>query len=125
MSDDDTRWLDEQAGPVVRPYAVTRGRARPVAGQFDLLTYVIAEPTADADQPGLQPEARAILRMLANGPATVAELASRLNLATGVLRVLLGDLLAAELITVHPPAAVRQLPDDSVLKAVIDGLRAV
>jgi Protein of unknown function (DUF742). len=110
---------------VVRPYAVTRGRARPVVGQFDLLAYVIAEPTADPGHPDHQPEHRAILHMLAAGPATVAELASRLNIATGVLRVLLGDLLAAKLITVHAPAAVRHLPDDSVLKAVIDGLRTV
>lgn len=121
----EAQWLDERAGPVVRPYAVTRGRARPAAGRFDLLAFVVANPTGDAGDPSLQPEHRAIERLLATGPATVAELASRLNLAVGVLRVLLGDLLAVGLVTVHPPAAVPPLPDDSVLKAVIDGLRTV
>ena len=30
-------WLDHEAGPVVRPYAMTGGRATPVAGGFDLV----------------------------------------------------------------------------------------
>jgi hypothetical protein len=122
---DEARWLDEQAGPVVRPYALTRGRARPTVGQFDLLAYVIAQPTGEPGEKGLQPEHRTILHLLAEGPATVAELASRLDLATGVLRVLLGDLLAAGRIAVHPPAAASHHPDDTVLKAVINGLRTL
>ncbi len=121
----DHAWFDEEAGPVVRPYALTRGRARPAVGQFDLLAYVIARPTGVSDEAGMQREHRAILHLLADGPSTVAELASRLNLAVGVLRVLLGDLLASGRIAVHPPAAASHHPDDTVLKAVIDGLRTL
>ncbi len=38
---DDSRkeqWLDEAAGPIVRPYAVTRGRTRPRGEKLDLVT---------------------------------------------------------------------------------------
>lgn len=118
-------WYDEQAGPVVRPYAMTRGRARPVAGHFDLIAYVVAEPGADPFPVGLQPEHRAILAMVATGPITVAELSSRLDLPVGVVRVLLGDLLADGQISIPAHSAVPHQPDDSVLKAVIDGLRTL
>ena len=45
MSDvEDGSWLDDQAGRLVRPYAVTNGRTRPSA-HFDLLTLVMATGT--------------------------------------------------------------------------------
>src|SRR5262249_37193764 len=49
-------WLDQDAGPVVRPYTVTGGRARPAAGKLDLLSYVEALYAPDADVIHLQPE---------------------------------------------------------------------
>jgi hypothetical protein len=30
-------WLDDDAGPVVRPYAMSHGRTRPAVGRFDLI----------------------------------------------------------------------------------------
>ena len=37
------RWLDREAGPVVRPYAVTKGRTLPSGGAtFGLIDVVIA-----------------------------------------------------------------------------------
>ena len=36
----DSEWLDQDAGPVVRPYALTGGRTRPVGERFDLLALV-------------------------------------------------------------------------------------
>ena len=41
MPQGDHDWLDSDAGPVVRPYAVTGGRARPVVGGFDLVAFVV------------------------------------------------------------------------------------
>ena len=36
----DEVWLDEEAGPVVRHYAMTSGRTRPTRGEFDLITLI-------------------------------------------------------------------------------------
>ncbi|TDB75153.1 DUF742 domain-containing protein [Micromonospora sp. KC723] len=115
-------WLDGAAGPVVRPYTLTGGRVRPSFDGFDLVAFVLAvgNPTG---QPGLQPEHRRLVE-LARRPAAVADLAADLDLAVGVVRVLLGDLLARGLVSVHePPAAA--LPDNDILKAVVSGLRAL
>ena len=119
----DHDWLDSDAGPVVRPYAVTGGRARPSAGQFDLLAFVqaAADPALGLF---LQPEHRAILERTRE-PITVAELASHLDLAVGVVRVLLGDLLQQRLITMNEPDLGANKPDERVLKAVINGLRSL
>jgi len=120
----DHDWLDREAGPVVRPYAMTRGRVRPVSGGFDLVAFVVAVPFAGPLPPHLHPEHRAILDV-AWKPISVAETAAHLDLALGVVRVLLGDLLADGLITMHEPSHVSQLPDEHVLKAVVNGLRAL
>lgn len=118
-------WLDEEAGPVVRPYTMTGGRVRPVTGGFDLVAFVVsAEQEAGEDPPHLQPEHRTIIE-IAQKPISVAELAAELDLAVGVVRVLLGDLLAAGLIALYEPPATRTFPDDDILKAVVNGLRAL
>jgi Protein of unknown function (DUF742) len=120
-------WLDTDAGPVVRPYAVTGGRVRPASGAFDVVAFVLAadpDPDRAAGRLDLQPEHRAILR-IAQQPVSVAELASGLDLALGVVRVLLGDLLADGLISTHEPGASAERPDDDILKAVVNGLRAL
>jgi hypothetical protein len=56
---------------------------------------------------------------------SVAELAADLDLPVGVLRVLVGDLLDARLAHVSRPVAPAQLPDVSILREVINGLRAL
>src|SRR5262245_60131493 len=84
----DQRWLDDEAGPVVRPYTVTGGRSQPRTGDLDLLTYVEALYAPEADLIHLQPEHRAILSMTATG-VSVAEIAARVDLPLGVVRVLI------------------------------------
>jgi hypothetical protein len=118
------RWLDREAGPVVRPYTVTGGRARPSAGRLDLLSYVETRHVPDADTESLQPEHRAILAM-ARTAQSLAEVAARLDLPVGVVRVLIGDLVQAELVSVLDGGRAAHPPDEHVLRAVIDGLRAL
>ncbi|HEX2772957.1 MAG TPA: DUF742 domain-containing protein [Micromonosporaceae bacterium] len=116
-------WLDADAGPVVRPYTMTGGRVRPEAGAFDLVAFVVAgAPPSATDH--MQPEHRSIL-LRAQKPVSVAELAAHLDLALGVVRVLLGDLLAAGLIDMHEPPASPRFPHDDMLKAVVHGLRSL
>ena len=117
-------WLDGEAGPVVRPYAMTRGRVRPAAGGFDLVSFVRAKVPPNVCAPELEPEHRAILAV-ARDPMTVAELAARLDLALGVVRVLLGDLLRAGYLAVYQPPPLHEMTNENVLRAVIDGLRAL
>jgi Protein of unknown function (DUF742) len=116
-------WWDAEAGPVVRPYTMTQGRVRPEAGAFDLVAFVVAKPSRGGLR-HLQPEHRAILAR-AEEPISVAELAAHLDLPLGVVRVLLGDLLAAGLIAMHEASTSPRFPHDDVLKAVVHGLRSL
>jgi len=120
----DQRWLDDEAGPVVRPYTVTGGRSQPRTGDLDLLTYVEALYAPEADLIHLQPEHRAILSMTATG-VSVAEIAARVDLPLGVVRVLIGDLIQENLVVCFDSGMSSRPPDENVLKAVIDGLRAL
>jgi hypothetical protein len=120
----DQHWLDGDAGPVVRPYAMTQGRVPQSGGGFDLVAFVVATMPGMPPAPHLQPEHHAIVST-AWEPISVAELASQLDLAVGVIRVLLGDLRSAGLISLYEPPAATQPHDVNVLKAVVNGLRAL
>jgi hypothetical protein len=117
-------WLDSDAGPVVRPYAMTQGRVAPDGTDFDLVAFVVATMPDAPPAPHLQPEHHAIVAACWE-PVTVVELASRLDLSIGVVRVLLGDLRSASLISLYEPPAASQPHDIDVLKAVVNGLRAL
>ncbi|HET6478743.1 MAG TPA: DUF742 domain-containing protein [Actinoplanes sp.] len=117
-------WLDRDAGPVVRPYAMTQGRVAPEGGEFDLVAFVVATAGADPDGGLPHPEHHAIVAASWE-PISVVELASALDLSIGVIRVLLGDLRSAGLISLYEPPAATQPHDVDVLKAVVNGLRAL
>jgi hypothetical protein len=118
------QWVDDHAGPVVRPYAMTRGRTKPVRGKFDLISLVLATGTTPAGEVGLGPEHLAIVG-LCQRALSVAEVAAHLNLPLGTIRVLLGDLLERGLVQVRNPQKTSAPYDDSVFEAVINGLRAL
>ncbi|MEU8794005.1 DUF742 domain-containing protein [Streptomyces sp. NPDC048643] len=125
---DARHWFDDDAGPVVRPYAMTRGRTTS-AGQhrLDLIAVVVTEQHADdpeADH-SLSPEHVDIVELCRDAPQSVAELAAELDLPVGVVRVLIGDLVADEMVHVTRPVPPAELPDESILRDVISGLRAL
>jgi hypothetical protein len=117
-------WLDREAGPVVRPYAVTQGRVAPTITEFDLVAFVVATRPDAPLPPHLQPEHHALIAASWE-PMSVVELAAKLDLSIGVVRVLLGDLRSAGLISLYEPPAASQGHDIDVLKAVVNGLRAL
>ncbi|MFI9326903.1 DUF742 domain-containing protein [Kitasatospora sp. NPDC052868] len=122
-----SRWYDDEAGPLVRPYAMTRGRTRPAGREFDLIALVVADVPDGPDAPDLPvgPEQGRILGRCRAGALSVAELAADLDLPLGVVRVLLGDLLAAGYIRVSRPVPPALLPDERILQEVVHGLRAL
>ncbi|HEX8626959.1 MAG TPA: DUF742 domain-containing protein [Catenuloplanes sp.] len=122
--DPDDLWLDEDAGPVVRPYAMTRGRTRPATGTFDMIALVVATQPASPSMTMLEPEHLQIIE-LCQRPLSVAEVSAHLDLPLGTVRVLLGDLLGEGYILARGPKAADQPHNQRVLKAVINGLRAL
>jgi Protein of unknown function (DUF742) len=117
-------WVDAEAGPVVRPYTLTQGRAGSEDRDFDMVAFVQAragEGFKPASQ--LQPEQRAILALV-HRPLSVAEVAAHVDLPLGVVRVLLGDLRRQGLVAVQEPVEDDQR-DENVLHAVMDRLRTL
>jgi Protein of unknown function (DUF742) len=118
------QWLDRDAGPVVRPYAMTRGRTGPAAGtslgMIDVVLAAGAQPPAGVR---MSPEHRRILA-LCGEPMTVVDLASDIDLPVGVVRVLLSDLsqygMIRILATPRGPAT-----NERLLRDVLDGLHAL
>ncbi|TLS45538.1 DUF742 domain-containing protein [Streptomyces montanus] len=86
---------------------------------LDLVTLIVAR--ADAP-PTAQPEQSAVLR-LCRSPLSVAELSAYLNLPFSVVTVLLTELLTAELVHARAPIVRSELPDRSLLEAVMHGLQ--
>lgn len=124
MSPASDRWFDQEAGPVVRPYAVTRGRTRPGNETFDLIAVVVATGERPAGTAWLGPEQRHMLD-LCQRPVTVADVASDLDLPLGVVRVLLSDLSDQGLVTVRSAPPAGRVTDANVLRNVLDGLKAL
>jgi hypothetical protein len=131
MASESDRWYDDAAGPVVRPYAMTRGRTSHAAEKkIDLIALVVTEAEAGddggaQDDQTLSPEHLDIVERCQIQATSVAELAADLDLPVGVVRVLVGDLLEASHVQIHQPVPPAELVDESILREVINGLRAL
>ncbi len=115
---------------VVRPYALTAGRTRPSGAKIDLIALVAAtSPAATAGRslpyhapdPDIGPEHLRLLRFCRQ-PASVADLATTLDLPLGVVRILIADLRDRGLVDITQPAPTG-ISDVRVLKEVADALR--
>ncbi|MBY8880653.1 DUF742 domain-containing protein [Actinacidiphila acidipaludis] len=130
MTSESDRWYDDAAGPVVRPYAMTRGRTSHAAdAKIDLIALVVTRheigDDAALDDHSLSPEHLDIVERCQLQALSVAELAADLDLPVGVVRVLVGDLLEGSHVQIHKPVPPAELPDESILREVIAGLRAL
>ena len=123
MPSNDERWLDAEAGPVVRPYALTQGRTRPASESFDLVATVVAT-RAIADLASLAPEHISVLQ-LTRVPTTVADIASDVDLPLGVVRIILADLRELGLIAIRTPVVMAERIDKHTLREVLNGLRGL
>jgi hypothetical protein len=127
MSAPKDRWLDRDAGPIVRPYAVTKGRTMPASGSYvgliDVVTAVADPPATPMADARLNREHRRILSHCRQ-PITVVDLASDIDLPVGVVRVLLSDLsqFGAIRVVATPRGPVT---NERLLRDVLDALQAL
>jgi hypothetical protein len=121
----DDELPDDEAGPVVRPYAVTGGRTRPTA-PLEMVALVATTSrgvtTARNPPPGMPPEQREIA-FLCRHLQSVAEISAHLDLPLGVAQVLVADMADAGLVAVHRPERPDWRPDSALLRKVLDGLQ--
>ncbi|MFD7547921.1 DUF742 domain-containing protein [Streptomyces sp. NPDC059578] len=106
----------------IRSYVITGGRDLPDADELSLVTLVtIAQDRTPPTRPS--PEVSAIWSLCTGGYLSVAEVAGRLGLPVGVVRLLLTDLADQGhlLRRAAPPAA--KLVDRKILEEVLHGLQ--
>jgi hypothetical protein len=114
---------DDPRGALVRPYAVTRGRTEP--------THVIAiEAVLQTSPRGMQEaqfserDRRRIAGLCSERPQSLAEISAYLGLPLGVVRVLVADMVSAELLVLHDTEDTGSITDRiDVLERVLVGLR--
>jgi hypothetical protein len=121
------RWTDQEAGPVVRPYALTGGRTDPAGDMvLDLMAVIatVGPVPGRSELAKLSPEQRKLLG-LCRTPVTVVDSAADMDLPLGVVRVLLADLIQQGMVTVLPRQSARPQARTDLLKEVLDGLRSL
>jgi Protein of unknown function (DUF742) len=125
MPSNDERWIDAEAGRVVRPYALTRGRTRHTGEAFDLVATVTAVQGRVPDPGALSPEHVSVLHF-ARRPTTVVDIASDVDLPLGVVRILLADLRELGLVAIQAPVPTKpRQVDRNTLREVLHGLRGL
>jgi hypothetical protein len=112
-------WFDDDAGPLVRPYAMTGGRTRGSEHELNIITLVltVATPTDGA----LGWERDEILRRCRT-PKSVAEIAAAVDLPLTVVKVLISDLMDRGYVVSRSPVLARHLQNASFLQVVLDGI---
>jgi Protein of unknown function (DUF742) len=113
-------WYDDEAGPLVRPYAVTRGRTRS-RQDLNMITLVVSNTY---ESPAMDLEYIQILR-ICEYPQSIAEVSAKLGLPLAVIKILIADLIEnGYLLFQAPPSPLNtDNPDMNILQAVLDGIR--
>ncbi|MFE2302262.1 DUF742 domain-containing protein [Streptomyces sp. NPDC059445] len=117
----------ERPASVVRPFLLTAGR---IAGGDSLVPPIPIETQVVATRVGLAALDRFVFDQhrdiitVCREPQSLAEIAARLRMHLNVVRVLADDLRADGQLALYAPQA-RSNRDVTVLRRVIDGLRAV
>jgi hypothetical protein len=114
------------AGPLLeptalRPYVVTGGRVQGTDPSIGVETQVTVR--TDRPMPNLPAELAAIVALCFE-PISVAEISAQLRMHLGVTRILVGDLRAADLVTVHTQDVTKPHSPEIILR-VMRGLRAI
>ena len=120
MSSNGSPPRDGDAGPFVRPYAITGGRTH-ARQSLPLEALVLTTVKGEQNDLAPTPEGRAICR-LCRSARSVAEVSALIGVPLGVARVLVGDLVEDGLVMVHDSSRDGG-PDSVILEKVLSGLR--
>ena len=114
----------ERRPRIVRPYVLTQGRTHASGPVLPLETGVRAVITIEMLPADAPPESRRIVE-LCQPSLSLAELAARLVLPVGVVRVLVADLVAGSVVVADDPNSVEVATDLHLLERLLDGIRAL
>ena len=106
---------------LIRPYLITRGRTRPV-DELPLEALVETTPAAHQRTSMLLFESRRVID-LCQTPLSIAEIAAVIEIPIGVVRVLVADLAAERLLTIHRTVSIDG-PDIPLLERLLEELRS-
>ena len=111
-------------GPRVVPvYAITGGRTRSHGQDLAFETLVTTTEHGMAERARLRFEQAHIVD-LCRQPISVVEVAAKLRIPVGVARVLVSDLHAEDMLSIHrPPVTPEGRPRTDVLERLLRGLR--
>lgn len=116
-------WYDDEAGPVVRLYAITGGRAAAPPGDFTM--GAIVQRVSGARPAGELSVEQSTIVELAEKPVSVSEIAARLRLPLGSVRVILADMRDAGLIAVPRARDAGSAPTMQLLQRLLGGLNTL
>jgi hypothetical protein len=109
---------------LLRSYAVTGGRTRPLHDDLELESLVATSALGGRESQRLSMERREIA-YLCQQVLSIAEVSAHLDLPLGVTRVLVGDMADEGLLSIHRPSSTQAEPDLTLLERVLAGLRAI
>ncbi len=110
-------------GNLVRPYAVTRGRTEPIR-EIPIEAVLVATPAAVQEARFAGHDKYRIAVLCEPKAQSLAELAALTRLPLGVARVLVADMVADSLLTLHSAAPVKGFTERmDLLGRVLSGLR--
>jgi hypothetical protein len=113
---------DDPRGRLVRPYAVTRGRTEPTR---DIAIEALLQTSEQGHHAAQHPnrDQRRIVNMCRDRPQSLAEISAHLGLPLGVVRVLVADMISADMLVLHDVAEGGDIADRiDVLERVLVGL---
>ena len=110
-------------GALVRPYAVTRGQTQP-RQDIPIEAILVATPAAVVEARFAGHDRHRLAQLCEAGAQSLAELSARSRLPLGVTRVLVADLVADGLLTLHSAAPKEAFTERmDLLERVLSGRR--
>ena len=106
-------------GRFVRPYAITGGRTDVQGLDIHLESQVVATERGRANHPRYRWEAASIIEVC-DAPVALIEIAAKLELAIGVTRIVVADLVRDGAVEV-----IEQESYSELLEKVLDGIRSL
>jgi hypothetical protein len=108
-------------GELVRPFCLTRGRTRPASDiAIEAILVTTGRGRQEAPYAGRH---KHLIADLCQQPQSLAEIAAHMGVPLGVAKVLVADMAAEHMLTLHHPGHDNYHQHMQTLERVLDGLR--